>query len=562
MQRKMPVGELLVAAGFITKVQLDECLQISLETNQRVGAVAVDKGYISNDDLYRILENQHNVPYVDLYRINIPPDILRYMPAEMARRNKIAPVKVENNVLYVAMADPKDFRALNEVRAAARLETRPMLASTKSIENFIERMYGNESAQAAISEYSKGISLEAATKQILDTSANAMGSAPIVQLVNVLLEQAITIGASDIHVEPTPTEVRVRMRVDGMLSLVMNAPLATLAAIIARIKIMADLNIAERRVPQDGRLQIHVLGREIDVRVSIVATTNGEKAVMRLLDRSSFFKPKEQLGFTAENLAKFDKLLSTPHGIILVAGPTGSGKTTTLYSMLDSINDIRDNIITIEDPVEYVMEGLSQMQVNPKAGVDFATGLRAILRQDPDVIMVGEMRDQETMDIAIRAAITGHLVLSSIHTNDAVSSIIRLEDMGVPAYMIAASVVGIISQRLLRVICPSCKGSYEPDEKELEMAELAAEQTLGVTFYKGNGCADCEYLGFKGRRAVHEVLTFDSSFRRLVHSGANMSELRDRAIASGMKTIKESAFEMVKNGITTLSEMIEISHGI
>lgn len=562
MAKKMQIGDMLVAAGYIDKVQLSECLTTSLETGKRVGDVAVDKGFITQENLYRLLENQHNVQYVDLYTLSVAPEVIRYVSAEMARRNMLVPVKVENNILYVAMEDPKNFRALQQVRTIARMEVRPMLASTRSIEHYIERVYGNIYVQAAISEYSKGSGYEVAMKEIIDSRSGNVGDGPIIQLVNVLLEQAVTSGASDIHVEPGETEVRVRMRVDGVLAVVLNAPIATLNAMIARIKIMADLNIAERRVPQDGRIQIKILGRDVDLRVSIVATVHGEKAVLRLLDRSSFFKPKEVLGFTPENLEKFDSLLTTPHGIILVAGPTGSGKSTTLYTMLADINDIRDNLITIEDPVEYVLEGLSQMQVNPKAGVDFATGLRAILRQDPDVILVGEIRDKETVEIAIRAAITGHLVLSSIHTNDAVATILRLTDMGVPGYMVATSVVGIISQRLVRVICPQCKVSYEPEGHLIEAADISPEEAREIVFKRGEGCMACDLKGYKGRRAVHEVLVFDNKFRSLIHANKTVEEMREHAVAHGMKPLREAAMQLLKDGITTIEELIDIVHGL
>jgi type IV pilus assembly protein PilB len=296
--------------------------------------------------------------------------------------------------------------------------------------------------------------------------------------------------------------------------------------------------------------------------VSIVSTVHGEKAVLRLLDRSSFFKPKEVLGFTEANLEKFDSLLTTPHGIILVAGPTGSGKSTTLYTMLADINDIRDNLITIEDPVEYVLEGLTQMQVNPKAGVDFATGLRAILRQDPDVILVGEIRDKETVEIAVRAAITGHLVLSSIHTNDAVSTILRLIDMGVPDFMVATSVVGIISQRLVRVICPQCKVSYEPEVHELEAAQISPEEAKTIDFKKGVGCMGCDLKAYKGRRAVHEILVFDNNLRNMIHQKKSVEEMRKYAISNGMQSLKQAAMSLLKNGITTVDELIDIVHGL
>jgi type IV pilus assembly protein PilB len=562
MAKKMQIGDMLVAAGYIDKFQLDECLQVSIDTGKRVGDVAVDKGFITQENLYRLLENQHNVQYVDLYTLSVAPEVIKYVSAEMARRNMLVPVKVENNILFVAMEDPKNFRAINEVRTVSRMEVRPMLASTRSIEHYLERVYGNIYVQAAISEYSKGSGYESAMKEIIDSRTGNVGDGPIIQLVNVLLEQAVTSGTSDIHVEPGETEVRVRMRVDGVLSIVLNAPIATHAAMIARIKIMSDLNIAERRVPQDGRIQIRVLGRDVDLRVSIVPTVHGEKAVLRLLDRSSFFKPKEVLGFTSENLEKFDSLLTTPHGIILVAGPTGSGKSTTLYTMLADINDIRDNLITIEDPVEYVLDGLTQMQVNVKAGMDFATGLRAILRQDPDVILVGEIRDQETVEIAVRAAITGHLVLSSIHTNDAVSTILRLIDMGVPDYMVATSVVGIISQRLVRVICPQCKETYEPEERELEAADISKEAAKSIAFKRGQGCMGCDLKGYKGRRAVHEILVFDNKFRNMITQGKSVEEMREYAVKNGMQSLKQAAMSLLKDGITTIDEMIDIVHGI
>lgn len=562
MAKKMQIGDMLVAAGYIDKVQLDECLQVSIDTGKRVGDIAVEKGFITQENLYRLLENQHNVQYVDLYTLAVAPEVIKFVSAEMARRNMLVPVKVENNILFVAMEDPKNFRALQQVRTATRMEVRPMLASTRSIEHYIERVYGNIYVQQAVSEYSKGAGYEAAVKEVIDSRTGNVGDGPIIQLVNVLLEQAVSNGASDIHVEPGETEVRVRMRVDGVLSVVLNAPIATLNAMIARIKIMADLNIAERRVPQDGRIQLKILGRDVDLRVSIVATVHGEKAVLRLLDRSSFFKPKEVLGFTPENLEKFESLLTTPHGIILAAGPTGSGKSTTLYTMLSDINDIRDNLITIEDPVEYVLEGLSQMQVNPKAGVDFATGLRAILRQDPDVILVGEIRDTETVEIAVRAAITGHLVLSSIHTNDAVSTILRLVDMGVPGYMVATSVVGIISQRLVRVICPQCKVAYEPEESQIEAAHIDPDEAREITFRRGQGCMACDLKGYKGRRAVHEVLVFDSKFRALVHANASVEEMRKHAVEHGMKPLKEAAMTLLRDGITTIDEVIDIVHGL
>jgi type IV pilus assembly protein PilB len=368
------------------------------------------------------------------------------------------------------------------------------------------------------------------------------------------------------------------MRVDGLLSSVLSAPISSINAMIARVKIMGGLNIAERRVPQDGRFHVRVMERDIDVRLSTLPTVHGEKAVMRLLDRTTFLIPKSKLGFTDTNLDKFNSLLATPHGIILITGPTGSGKSTTLYTMLDEINDIRDNISTVEDPVEYMMDGINQTQVNVKAGMTFASGLRALLRQDPDIIMIGEIRDGETVDIAIRAAITGHLVLSTIHTNDSVSAIYRLTDMGVPSYMVAASVVGIVAQRLLRKICPTCKMSYTPTQAEFAMAGVeppkessregsrdgSKDSSKGKTqiFYKGAGCATCNQTGYKGRIAVHEFLIFDGPLRELIHTGASIDELKKYAVSKGLVSLRDSAYELCKSGVSTLEELIAIAHGV
>jgi len=563
MARKKPLGEMLVEAGFITIEQSNECLELhSKSPERRLGDILIEKRYITQQDLFRILENQHKTPFVDLDRTDINPTLSRYVPADLARRNNLAPVRVEHNVIYVAIEDPKDFRALDEVRTAARMEVQPMLASGRSIKSHIDRIYGNEFAQRALTDYSKEINYEEVVSQIVDTGADDIASAPIVRLINALLEQAVGLGASDIHVEPMITQVRVRMRVDGVLQNILQSPISTLNAMIARVKILGGLNIAERRAPQDGRFNVRVLEREIDVRLSIMPTVHGEKAVMRLLDRSTFLIPKAKLGFTERNLGMFNSLLTTPHGIILITGPTGSGKSTTLYTMMDEINNVRDNIVSIEDPVEYIIDGLNQTRVNPKAGMDFASGLRSILRQDPDIIMIGEIRDAETVEIAIRAAITGHLVLSTIHTNDSVSTVFRLTDMGIPAYMVAASVVAIIAQRLLRVICPQCKSAYVPDQAELEMAGIESWSSETATFYKGLGCQLCNNTGYKGRMAVHEILVFDHTIRELIHNNVSVGELRKYALEAGLTPLKDSAVELLNKGVTTLEEIINVTHGV
>jgi type IV pilus assembly protein PilB len=562
MAKKRLLGEMLCAAGFMTEAQAQECMEIGLATDRRLGEIVIERGFVTQEELYRVLENQHKVPYVELERIDPDPSVSKYISAELARRNTLVPVKVEHNVLYVAIEDPKNFQALDEVRTAARMEVQPMLASARSIRTQIDRVYGNVFAQRALVDYNKEINYEEVVSQIVDTGTDDIASAPIVRLINALMEQAVGMGASDIHIEPLMSQVRIRMRVDGILSNVLQTPISTLNAMIARVKILGGLNIAERRAPQDGRFNMRVLEREIDVRLSIMPTVHGEKAVMRLLDRSTFLIPKAKLGFTEKNLAAFNALLQTPHGIILITGPTGSGKSTTLYTMLDEINNVRDNIVTIEDPVEYMIDGLNQTQVNPRAGMDFASGLRSILRQDPDIIMIGEIRDADTVEIAIRAAITGHLVLSTIHTNDAVSTVFRLTDMGIPAYMVAASVVSIIGQRLLRIICPHCKTEYTPSPAEIEMAGLESWSATDNKFYKGLGCAECNQTGYRGRMAVHEILVFDSTLRDLVHNNAPVSELRRYALESGMTPLRDSAWEVLNSGITTIEEIINITHGV
>ena len=562
MLKRQSLEELLISKKLINEALLQECVLRSSMNNRRLEEVILENGIVEKDALYQVLEEYYGVPYIDLDVSDVDYEAIGLLNAELARRSNLVPVKKTGNVLYVAIEDPRNFRALDDVRTVTRMDVHPMLANGDSISRYIERAYSSDVAQKAISEYSREIE-DTGKQDTTESLEMELNSSPIVRLVNNILEQAVNLGASDIHVEPLQHEVRVRMRVDGVLTKVLSAPANTLNALAARIKILGGLNIAERRAPQDGRFHIRVMNRDIDIRLSVLPTTFGEKAVMRLLDRSSFLIPKSKLGFTESNLEKFDSMLSTPHGIILVTGPTGSGKSTTLYTMLSEINDESDNIMTVEDPVEYMMEGLNQVQVNDRAGVSFASALRALLRQDPDVIMLGEIRDEETVEIAIRAAITGHLVLSTIHTNDALSTVLRLQDMGVPMYLIAASVVGIISQRLVRVICSSCKEPCEPPTAiELETVGMNMSDIAGITFYKGKGCAICHQRGYKGRMAVHEIVIINHILRELIHKKASMEELQRAACEQGMVTLRDSALELLRKGLTTLEEISTILHGV
>jgi len=563
MAKRKPLGEMLVDGGFMNQQELQECIDFGQQANRRLGDIAVERGFVTEEEVTRLLENQTGVTFIDLDRTDPDIDVTKHVPVELARSNNVAPVRVAHNVLYIAIEDPKNFHAIDDVSRTSRMQVQPMLASGKSIRTYIDRIYGSEFAQRALSDYGREVDLGAVANQVVELGgADDTENAPIVRLVTALMEQAVNMRASDVHVEPGGQNVRVRMRVDGRLQQVLQAPAQTAAPMVARLKIISGLNIAERRVPQDGRFNIRVLNREIDIRISILPTVHGEKVVMRLLDRSTFLVPKSKLGFTERNLKLFDELLTSPHGIVLVTGPTGSGKSTTLYTMLAEINTVTENIITIEDPVEFMIEGLNQVHVNARAGMDFASGLRSMLRQDPDVIMIGEIRDAETVEIAVRAAITGHLVLSTIHTNDTVSTVYRLIDMGIPSYMIAASVVGIVAQRLLRVICPHCKTTYTPNQNELEMAGIESWSASETKFYKGMGCAECNNNGYKGRMAVHEILIFDSTLRELVHNNASVGELRKYALEQGMHTLRDSIFDLLNQGLTTLEELIAIAHGM
>lgn len=560
MERKKKLGELFVESGMVTQRQIKEALELQERTGNinRIGETLIQLGYITRQQLSEILEFYYNTSIVDLPRITIPAEMASQIPISIARYNKVVPVKVEDGKLYIAMEDPYNILAIEDVGMVAKKEIVPLLAFENDINDAIDALYGNIHAEEAIEDFKKENDLYAVAESIQSAHEGDVGGAPIVRLINSIFEQAVRDSASDIHIEPMEKEVRIRLRIDGALSTVLSIPLNAHAAIITRIKILGNLNIAEKRIPQDGRYEFDIMNHNIDVRISTMPTVYGEKAVLRLLDRSSFLIEKSKLGFTTANLLKFDELLKNPHGIILVTGPTGSGKSTTLYTMLNELNNDHDNIITIEDPVEYMINGLNQVQVNPKAGLDFSVGLRAILRQDPDIVMVGEIRDQETVEIAIRAAITGHLVLSTLHTNDAVGTITRLIDMGVAPYMLADSLVGIIAQRLVRKICPYCKQEYTPDP--IELVSLGLDSSPDKKFYYGTGCPYCANTGYKGRIAVHEVLTITRKHREMIHNNLTADEIRDYSIKNGMTTLPQECVRLVEEGVTSIAEAISVAY--
>ncbi len=455
----------------------------------------------------------------------------------MAKRHKLIPLKMENDMLHVAMEDPFSFLAIEDVRRVSRSEVKAYLAKGEQILLAIEKLYSREHTQKALKDLSQDTSSAEIVDDVSVNEDDVVGNAPVVRLVNSIIEEAINSGTSDIHIEPLEDMVRVRNRTDGMLRKVLDTPKYLLPSIIARIKIMGNMNIAEKRVPQDGRSKVDVAGKEIDIRINTMPTIHGEKAVMRLLDRSSFLMPRKQLGFTDRTDRLVDDLLRNPNGIILVTGPTGSGKSTTLYTMLSELNKEGENVITVEDPVEYQIAGLNQVNVNMKAGMDFPTALKAILRQDPDIIMIGEIRDRETVEIATRAAITGHLVLSTIHTNDSVSTISRLTDMGIEEFMLGAALVGIVAQRLVKLNCKFCSKPIKLSPKELAYVKIDDPQNY--TFMKGTGCPNCNGTGYKGRCAVHEILVVDRRLREMITAKHTVDEMRDYAISAGLSTLKD-----------------------
>ena len=560
----MRLGDLLIAAGTITQEELEKGLALQKEQKGRLGEVLISNGIITEQQLIEALQMQLGIEFVDLTKINIPTELAQVVPKNIAKQYTVVPIRVVKDELYLAMSDPLNFYAIEEVRKAVRRKVVPVLATKDAIEHSIQILYGNEGAARAIEEMRREAGA-AETAPEADTAfiSNQLGddsvsSAPTIRLVNSIIERAVIERASDIHLEPHETELLVRMRIDGIMQDILTVPRDLQNSVLSRIKIMAGLNIAERRVPQDGRFNVRVKDKNIDLRISTLPTVYGEKIVARLLDKSGGRIALEAIGLTEEGLAAIKNLLKYRNGVILVVGPTGSGKTTTMYSMIHEINTRDVNLVTLEDPVEYNIEGVNQVQINEKVGLTFASGLRSILRQDPDIIAVGEIRDGETADIAMRAAITGHVVLSTIHTNDAVGTIERLEDIGVEPYLVASAMRGMVSQRLLRKICPNCKQAYTATEEELRDLDIPDE--VGLTLYRGKGCPNCFNTGFRGRTAVVEVMTLNSKLRRLIADGAPRAAIEDELHkpGSGFVSLRESAINLARQGVTTAGEILRV----
>jgi len=538
------LGRLLIGRGLINSGDLDRALELQAERKERLSKVLVDLGYLAQRDATAAMSELLGLPLATIAEPPAAPE-LAGLNAAFLRRILAFPVSIEDGALAVAMADPLNYAAISDLEAHLRLEVRPQLASEQEILDAIDRYY------AVPADTTNPARLAAGEEEDLEHLRDMASEAPVIRLVNAMIAQAIEKRASDIHVEPFEKEFRVRFRVDGVLFEQERPPRELKAAIISRLKLMASLNIAERRLPQDGRIKIRILGREVDLRVSTLPTLYGESVVMRLLDRSAGdFYDLRRLGFDDHMLARMEHFTSLPHGIFLVTGPTGSGKSTTLYSALKRINTSERKIITIEDPVEYQMDGINQIHVNPQIGLTFAAGLRHIVRQDPDVIMVGEIRDRETADIAIRSALTGHLVFSTLHTNDAPSAVTRLTDMGVENYLITSSVVAILAQRLVRLICRNCA---EPGDPAITPS---GEE---IATHRGRGCAECNGSGYKSRAGIFEMMEMNDELRRLVMANADASRITEAARRNGMSSLREDGWTKAKRGITTPGEVLRVT---
>lgn len=554
--KKVRMGDLLVNSGVITEEQLQKALEI--KGSRKLGEVLVDEGIASEEAINRALSSQLGYDIIDLQNVVITEDIVKLVPANILEKYKIMPFEYapDNlNVLRVAMSNPTDLAAIDDLTLITNLQVEPVISTTRSIMMALDKYVGNAEVNSALEEYTK--EKESLMAEQEDMYSEDVNNSPIVQLVKNLIEQAVRQRSSDIHIEPMERQVRIRYRIDGALYEKATYSIRLLPAMVARIKIIGGMDISEKRKPQDGRITQIVDRQEFDIRVSILPTVYGEKIVMRLTSKNALTRSKSQLGFNPKELKKFDHILQNPHGIILVTGPTGSGKSTTLYTALSELNNEDVNIITVEDPVEANIDGINQVQVNTKAELTFASALRSILRQDPDIIMIGEIRDQETASIAVQASITGHLVVSTLHTNSAASTITRLTDMGIEPYLIADATIGVIAQRLVRRLCPECKKPKQPTAEELELLGLAPGTE--ITVYEPGGCSKCDGTGFKGRIGVYEIMEVTQPLKSIISKNGDAEAIKNKALEEGMNTLRMSATEYVLDGTTSINEMMKVS---
>jgi type IV pilus assembly protein PilB len=562
------LGKMLVNAKLITDEQLQNALATQQKEGGRLGSVLMKLGYIKEQDLLQFLSKQYSVPAVDLSVLEIDPSVIRLIPGEIVQKYQVIPVRRTGTVVTLAMVDPSNVFAIDDIKFLTGYEIEPVVSSESSISAAMIKYY--DTGGMDLNQVLKGIE---GSDESLDIMADdedevdirelkeAVEEAPVVKLVNLILTDAIRKGASDIHIEAYEKKFRVRYRIDGILYEVMNPPTKLRAALTSRLKIMAELDISERRLPQDGRIKLKLKDKEVDIRVSTLPCLFGEKVVLRILDKGALTLDLSRLGFEPKALENFTKAIQSPYGMILVTGPTGSGKSTTLYSALQTINDIETNIMTAEDPVEYNVFGINQVQMKEEVGLNFATALRSFLRQDPDVVMVGEIRDYETAEIAVKAALTGHLVLSTLHTNDAASTITRLLNMGIEPFLVASSVLLILAQRLARRVCKDCKVQETAPIPALVAAGFSEQEAREVVYYKGKGCPNCNNTGFRGRIALYEVMPVGEEVKDIILQGGSAIEIKKKAISLGMNTLRISGLAKIKEGVTTVEEILRTTFG-
>ena len=559
------IADILIEDGLLLPSQLEEAQELQKKQGGRLLKLLTDNQFVTEQDMVISMGRCLDKPPINLAKVRVPEPIMNLVPKDMAKSYKLVPIAVLGNKLFVAMADPMNVLALDDLRTRTKMDIVPMIATERAV---TEALSGVHSATGAIDEVMKKAAAEAAAAEAensvevdsknredidLDKLAADSEDGPVIRIVNLILVQALKDRASDIHIEPAEKSVRLRYRLDGNLIEASGPPKSLQLAIASRIKILAGLNIAERRVPQDGRFRIRVSGKEVDLRISFLPTVYGEKIVIRILDKGALTGSIDGLGLDETTLETFKRAIDAPHGMILVTGPTGSGKTTTLYSVLSELNKPEYNIVTVEDPVEYQLPGINQVAVKADVGLDFSSALRSILRQDPDIVMIGEIRDNETADIAVKAALTGHQVLSTLHTNDAAGAITRLDDMGIEPFLIASSVLLTCAQRLVRRICPNCKEEFVPEADIFN--KLNMEIPEGDVFYQGQGCDRCKQRGYLGRGAILEVLPVSESIRRLIIKRASSAVLKNQALSEGMKTLRLAGIDKAHDGVTTLEEV-------
>ena len=563
IRKKVRIGDLLISEGLISEGQLNVALREQKIRNAKLGEVLIALGFITQDAFADVLSSQMGIQTVNLRQVGVDDTAVRLVPEDILKKNMVIPFGYDEknrNILKVAMADPMNFAAIDDISIVTNMEVVPFFCPSVQISLQLDRLYGKEQAKKAAEQFQQehASEMQAITPVATSQRDDSQEDAPIVRLVNTMLETAVRQGASDVHIEALEREVRVRFRIDGCLVENMDYDKSILPALVARIKIISNLDISEKRKPQDGRLTVHVDAKEYDVRVSVLPTVFGEKVVMRLTSKDGLTKDKKFLGLSAKDLPRFDSIMGNPHGIILVTGPTGSGKSTTCYTVLSELNKESVNIITVEDPVEANINGINQVQVNVKADLTFASALRSILRQDPDIIMIGEIRDGETAQIAVQASITGHLVISTLHTNSTASSITRLVDMGIEHYLIGDSVVGIIAQRLVRRLCPKCRKPHMATPEERRMLKI--NDMRPVTVYEPVGCKECGNIGYKGRVGVYEIMTVSHKLSNMIAAKASSDEIEQQAVAEGMTTLRMAAAEYVMQGVTTIEEMQRVAY--